>query len=88
MINLIKKLGKINEYSHFENEALHLAIENTQNQFQPGVIYDKTIEKTLSNQEKQKRFFKEEAGANGQKFWNYTPFEISGDSPHSFNEDV
>ena len=54
------------------------AIENTQ--VQPGVLYDVSLENTLTNmKDKEKGFFKitEE---NGQRFWNGKPVNISGDS--------
>ena len=54
------------------------AIENIQTQ--PGVLYDVSLENTLTNmKDKEKGFFKitEE---NGQRFWNGKPVNISGDS--------
>ena len=55
------------------------AIENTQTQ--PGVLYDVSLENTLTNmKDKEKRFFKIEEDENGQRFWNGIPVEISGDS--------
>ena len=54
------------------------AIENTQTQ--PGVLYDVSLENTLTNmKDKEKGFFKitEE---NGQRYWNGKPVNISGDS--------
>ena len=54
------------------------AIENTQTQ--PGVLYDVSLENTLTNmKDKEKGFFKitEE---NGQRYWNGKPVNIPGDS--------
>ena len=45
------------------------AIENTQTQ--PGVIYDVSLENTLTNmKEKEKGFFKIGDDKNGQRYWN------------------
>ena len=55
------------------------AIENTQTQ--PGILYDVSLENTLTNmKDKQKGFFKITEDENGQRFWNVIPVEISGDS--------
>ena len=54
------------------------AIENIQTQ--PGVLYEVSLENTLTNmKDKEKGFFKitEE---NGQRYWNGKPVNISGDS--------
>ena len=60
------------------------AIENTQTQ--PGVIYDVSLENTLTNmKDKQKGFFKIIEDENGQRFWNGIPVEISGDSRIAIN---
>ena len=83
-----EKIGDIIKKSESESETL--AIENTQTQpetpaieniqTQPGVLYDVSLENTLTNmKDKEKGFFKitEE---NGQRFWNGKPVNISGDS--------
>ena len=55
------------------------AIENTQTQ--PGVLYEVSLENTLTNmKEKEKGFFKIREAKNGQRYWNGIPVEISGDS--------
>ena len=60
------------------------AIENTQTQ--PGVIYDVSLENTLTNmKDKQKGFFKIIEDENGQRFWNGIPVEILGDSRIEIN---
>ena len=62
-----------------ENNQLH--IENNQDNSQPGILYDVSLENTLTNmKDKQKRFFKIEEDENGQRLWNGIPVEISGDS--------
>ena len=61
-----------------QTQAETPAIENTQVQL--GVLYDVSLENTLTNmKDKEKGFFKitEE---NGQRFWNGKPVNISGDS--------
>ena len=91
-----KKLGDvIEEYTQNlgnvikKNNTPQLAIENTptiqpaieNTQTQPGVIYDVSLENTLTNmKDKQKGFFKIEEDENGQRLWNGIPVEISGDS--------
>ena len=55
------------------------AIENTQTQ--PGVLYEVSLENTLTNmKDKEKGFFKITEDENGQGFWNGIPVVISGDS--------
>ena len=58
-----------------------LPIENDQDDTQPGILYDVSLENTLTNmKDKQKGFFKIEQDQNEQRFWNGVPVEISGDS--------
>ena len=89
-----KKLEKVIT----ENNTPQLAIKNNQDdsqnilpieneQIQPGVIYDTTLENTLSNMKKQKGFFNIEE-RDGEIFWNNTPVEILGDSTIKINDDV
>ena len=96
-----KKLGDVIEESTQnlgnvikENNTPQLAIENTptiqpaieNTQTQPGVIYDVSLENTLTNmKDKQKGFFKIIEDENGQRFWNGIPVEISGDSRIEIN---
>ena len=55
------------------------AIENTQTQ--PGILYDVSLENTLTNmKEKEKGFFKIREDKNGQPYWNGIPVIVSGDS--------
>ena len=60
-----------------ENNTPQLAIENSQNelpteneQTHPEVIYDTSLENTLSNMQREKRFFKIEEKDNGDIIWN------------------
>ena len=88
---ITKKLDEVNETTKKldevfkENNTPQLAIENTQNalsieneQILTGVIYDTSLEYTLSNMKKQKGFFKIEARANDDIFWNGFPVEKIG----------
>ena len=62
-------------------ENNQLPIENNQDDTQPGILYDVSLENTLTNmKDKQKGFFKIEKDENGQRLWNGIPVEISGDS--------
>ena len=62
-------------------ENNQLPIENDQDNTQPGILYDVSLENTLTNMKnKQKVFFKIEEDENGQRLWNGIPVEISGDS--------
>ena len=64
-----------------ENTQPQLPIENNQDDTQPGVLYNVSLENTLTNmKEKEKRFLKITEDENGQRFWNGIPVEISGDS--------
>ena len=64
-----------------DNNTPQLALENYQDDTQPGILYDVTLENTLSNmKDKQKGFFKIEEDENGRRLWNGIPVEISGDS--------
>ena len=84
-----EKIGDIIKKSESESETL--AIENTQTQpetpalentqTQPGVLYDVSLENTLTNMKnKEKGFFKIREDKNGQRYWNGVPVNISGDS--------
>ena len=54
------------------------AIENTQ--IQPGVLYEVSLENTLTNmKEKEKGFLKIREDINGQRYWNGLPVDILGD---------
>ena len=62
-------------------ENNQLPIENNQDDTQPCILYDVSLENTLTNmKDKQKGFFKIEENENGQRLWNGMPVEISGDS--------
>ena len=64
-----------------ENNTPQLAIKNNQDDTQPGILYDVSLENTLTNMKgKQKGFFKIEEDQNGQIFWNGIPVEIAVDS--------
>ena len=59
-----KKLGEVTEKSRPENTLPHSAIEHTpprlpieSEQIHPGIIYDTSLENTLSNLQNQKGFF-------------------------------
>ena len=55
------------------------AIENTQTQ--PGVLYDVSLEKTLTNMKvKEKGFFKIREDKDGQRYWNGIPIQTPRDS--------
>ena len=91
-----KKIGDVIEESTQnlgnvikENNTPQLAIENTptiqpaieNTQTQPGVLYEVSLENTLTNmKDKEKGFFKITEDENGQRFWNGIPVVISGDS--------
>ena len=51
-----KKLREIIKESNSENETPQSAIENTQNDIQPGVTYDKSLSNTLSNMKNKREF--------------------------------
>ena len=91
--DIIKKSESESETLAIENTQTQPetpAIENTQTQpetpaieniqTQPGVLYDVSLENTLTNmKDKEKGFFKI-TEKNGQRFWNGKPVNISGDS--------
>ena len=88
-----KKLGDIVQ----EKMTPQLAIKNNQDdrqnilpiengQIQSGVIYDTSLENTLSIMKKQKGFFNIEE-IDGEIFWNKIPVEILGDSTNKINND-
>ena len=73
-------MGEIGKKSN----TLRLALENTQKelpieneQVHPGVIYDTSLENTLSNMKNQKGFFNIE-DKKGDIFWNGFPVETLG----------
>ena len=65
-----------------ENTQAHAetpAVENTQTQ--PGVLYDVSLENTLTNmKDREKGIFKIREDKDGQRYWNGVPIEIPGDS--------
>ena len=87
-----EKLGDVIKKSQPESPQLasehnqddtqpQLPIENDQDSTQPGILYDISLENTLTNmKDKRKGFFKITEDQNGQRFWNGIPVEISGDS--------
>ena len=54
------------------------AIENTQ--IQPGVLYDVSLENTLTNMKNKEKGFFKITEENGQRYWNGKPVNIPGDS--------
>ena len=59
-----------------ENTPTALPIENEK--IQPGVIYDKSLENTLSNMRNKTVFFYIEETADGEIFWNGIAVEKKG----------
>ena len=83
----MKKIGELIKKLEQETPAIENtetqpeipAIENTQTQ--PGVLYDMSLENTLTNMKnKEKGFFKIREDKNGQRYWNGIPVNITGDS--------
>ena len=76
-------------------EAPQLALENNQNalpieneQIQPGVLYDTSLENTLNNMKENIGFFNIEERDNGDKFWNGIPVEKVGGNKIKIKENV
>ena len=64
-----------------ENTQPQFPIENNQDDTQLGILYNVSLENTLTNmKEKEKGFFKITEDESGRRFWNGIPVEISGDS--------
>ena len=64
-----------------ENPQPQLPIENNQYEIQPGVLYDVSLENTLTNmKDNEKGFFKVREDEYGQRYWNNEPIEIAGDT--------
>ena len=82
-----EKIGELIKKAESESPAIENtqtqpetpAIENTQTQ--PGLLYDVSLENTLTNmKEKEKGFFKIREDKKGQRYWNGIPVDVSGDS--------
>ena len=85
--NKVEKIGQTIKKSESETPDIENtqtqpetpAIENTQTQ--PGVLYEVSLENTLTNvKNKEKGFFKIREDKNGQRYWNGIPVDVSGDS--------
>ena len=64
-----------------ETTQPQLPIENDQDDTQPGILYDVSLENILTNmKEKEKGSFKMLEDEKGQRLWNGILVEISGDS--------
>ena len=72
-----------------ENNTPQLAIENTtqpgiennQDDTQPGILYDVTLENTLTKmKDNEKGFFKIREDKDGQRYWNGIPIQAPRDS--------
>ena len=54
-----------------ENTQPQLPIEDDQDDTQPGILYNVSLEITLTNmKDKQKGFFNIKEDKNGQRYWN------------------
>ena len=78
-----------------ESNTPRLAIENTHSalpieneQIQPGVFYDTSLENTLSNMKNNTGFLNIEERDNGDIKWNGFPVEKMGDIKLKFNEKI
>ena len=88
-----KKLDTINE--SFKESQPQPAIENTHTalpieneQIQPGIIYDTSLENTLSNMKNNTGFFNIEETNDGEIFWNGFPVEKMGGNKLKINEKI
>ena len=64
-----------------ETSQPQIPIENNQDDTQPGVFYDVSLENTLTNMKnEQKGFFKIREDKDGQRYWNGIPIQTSHDS--------
>ena len=88
-----EKIGEIIKKSQQETPATEKtqtqsetpAIEKTQTQ--PGVLYEVSLENTLTNMKnKEKGFCKIGEDKNGQRYWNGIPIEVLRDSTVEINE--
>ena len=86
-----QKLGAIVK----ESNTPQVVIENTHNllpieneQFQPGVIYDTSLENTLNNMKIKKVFFNIEEKDISDIIWNRFPVEKMGGNKLKFNEKI
>ena len=84
--DLIKKSeSELPAIENTQAQAETPAIENTQ--VQPGVLYEVSLENTLTNmKDKEKGFFKIREGKDGQRYWNGIPIEIPGGSRVKIND--
>ena len=65
----------------FENNQPQLPIENDQDDTQPGVLYDVSLENTLTKMtDKEKGFFQIREDKDGQRYWNGIPIQTPRDS--------
>ena len=83
-----KESGKILKWTNSEDETPQLAIEIVRNDIQSGVLYNTSLENTLTNVKKQKGFSSIDEGPNGDIFWINVCIEILGDSSLKIDNDV
>ena len=69
-----------------ENTQISLPIENER--IQPGVVYDRSLENTLSNMKNFLGFFNIEETDNGDIFWNGVPVEKKEGNKAKINEKI
>ena len=69
-----------------ENTHTALPIENEQ--IQPGVIYDTSLENTLNDMKNNFRFFNIEETDDGETFWNGFPVEKMGGNKPKINKKI
>ena len=88
-----QKLGDVNK--ELQPKTPKVAIGNTHNallleneQIQPGIIIDTSLENTLDNMKKFVGLFNIEESDNGDVFWNGIPVERMGGNKFKINEKI
>ena len=69
-------------------EISHTSLPIENEKIQPGLIYDTSLENTLSNMKNNTSFFNIEETIDGEIFWNGFPVEKVGGSKLKINEKV
>ena len=82
----IRKIVKETNTPQPSIENTHTALPRENEQLQPGIIYDTSLENTLNNMKNNIGFFNIEERVNGDIFWNGLPVEKTGGNKLKINE--
>ena len=84
----LAEIVKVMDTPQLAIENTHTALPIKNERIHPGVIYDASLENTLSNMQNQKSFLKIEERNNGDIIWNGFPVEKVGGKKLEINDKI